>query len=446
MIRTKAVLLMGSLMFASVVGRTDVQTEIAFVHVAVVPMTSERILEDHTVIVRGDRIVAIGPSARVNVPEGAMKIEGRGYYLLPGLGEMHGHIPSPQAPPEYLEAVLFLYLSNGVTTVRGMLGAPGQLELRERANRGEILSPMLYLAGPSFNDASINSPEEAVAKVREQKQQGWDLLKIHPGLTREEYEAMARTAKEVGMRWVGHVPADVGLIRALELGQETIDHLDGYIEYLEGDKGPLDRAKLEDIVRRTREAGAWVVPTMALWEVLIGARDLETLLAYPELRYMPPSMVENWIRAHRARVNDPRYDRKRAERIAANRKEILRALHRGGVRILFGTDAPQQFSVPGFSIHREIPVLLECGMTPYEILQTATRNVGEYFREKDRFGTIEVGARADLILVKGNPLSDLGHLKNPAGVMVRGRWIPESEIQHRLERIAAAFRAGGTPR
>ncbi len=414
---------------------------VAFVHVNVLPMTSERVLRDHTVIVRGDRIVEIGPSAQVKVPEGAVRIEGRGYYLIPGLGEMHGHIPSPQAPREYLESVLFLYLANGVTTVRGMLGAPGQLELREQARRGEILSPTLYLAGPSFNDASINSPEEAIARVREQKQQGWDLLKIHPGLTREEYDAMARTAKEVGMRWVGHVPAAVGLVHALEMGQETIDHLDGYIEHLQGDQGPLDPAKLQDIVRRTREAGAWVVPTMALWEVLIGARDLETLLAYPELRYMPPSAVENWTRAYRARVASPQYDRKRAERIAAHRKEILRALHRGGVRILFGTDAPQQFSVPGFSIHREIPVLLECGLTPYEILQTATRHVGEYFRDKDRFGTIEVGARADLVLLRGNPLDDLAHLKNPVGVMVRGRWLPEKEIQERLEKIAAAYRS-----
>ncbi len=443
MIRRHAIVA-GGLLIVSAIGApgrpSSGATEIAFVHVNVLPMTSDRVLEDHTVIVRGDRIAEIGPSARVTVPEGAVRIEGQGYYLLPGLGEMHGHIPSPQAPREYLEAVLFLFLSNGVTTVRGMLGAPGQLELRERANRGEILSPTLYLAGPSFSDASINSPEEAIARVREQKQQGWDLLKIHPGLTREEYEAMARTAREVSMRWVGHVPAAVGIVHALEMGQETIDHLDGYIEYLEGDKGPLDRVKLEDIVRRTREAGAWVVPTMALWEVLIGARDLETLLAYPELRYMPPQMVENWTRAHRARVEHPNFDRKRAATIAANRKEVLRALHRGGVRILFGTDAPQQFSVPGFSIHREIPVLLECGLTPYEILRTATRNVGEYFRHKDRFGTIEVGARADLILVKGNPLANLENLRHLAGVMVRGRWLSEREIQERLEQTAARSR------
>ncbi|HEY0169476.1 MAG TPA: hypothetical protein VGB98_00365 [Pyrinomonadaceae bacterium] len=130
--------------------RSKVQ-EIAFVNVSVVPMDSERVLTDQTVLVRGDQIVEVGPSSKVKVPAGALRVDGRGKYLMPGLAEMHGHIPPPQAPKEFTEAVLFMYVANGVTTVRGMLGAPGQLELRERVNRGELLSPTLYLAGPSFN-------------------------------------------------------------------------------------------------------------------------------------------------------------------------------------------------------------------------------------------------------------------------------------------------------
>jgi imidazolonepropionase-like amidohydrolase len=321
-----------------------------------------------------------------------------------------------------------------------MLGAPNQFELREKAIRGEILSPTLYLAGPSFNDQSINSPEQAVAKVREQKQQGWDMLKIHPGLTREEYDAMARTAQEVGIRFVGHVPADVGLAHALEMKQETIDHVDGYVEHLKAEDAPVDEAKLADIVRRTKEAGAWVVPTMALWEVLLGTYELDALLGYPELKYMPPNQVEGWKTAYRNRLSNPQFNRKRAEQIAANRKRILKALHDGGVRILFGTDAPQQFSVPGFSIHREMQHMLHCGLTPYEILRSGTKNVGDYFKAKDDFGTIAVGKRADLILVNGDPLKDLANIAKRSGVMVRGRWLPEQEIQQRLEKIAAAYR------
>lgn len=414
--------------------------EVAFVNVNVVPMDSERVLKEQTVLVRGDRIVEVGPAAAVKVPEKALRVDGAGKYLMPGLAEMHGHIPPPQAPKEFVDAVLFLYLANGVTTVRGMLGAPNQLELREKANRGEILSPTLYLAGPSFNGHSINSPEEAVAKVRQQKQEGWDLLKVHPGLTREEYDAMARTAKAVGIRFAGHVPADVGLAHALEMGQETIDHPDGYVEHLNALEGPVDEAKLAEIVRRTREVGAWVVPTMALWETLLGAGPPEARLGYPELKYMPPPQVESWKTAYRHRLSHPQFNRKQVEQIAANRKRILKALHAGGVRLLFGTDAPQQFSVPGFSIHREIPLMLQSGMTPYEIIRSATKNVGDYFKDKDRFGLIAAGQRADLLLVKGHPLEDVSNLAQRAGVMVRGRWLSEQEIQERLAQVEAAYR------
>jgi imidazolonepropionase-like amidohydrolase len=411
----------------------------AFVNVNVVPMDRERVIEKPTVIVRDGRIAEIGPADKIKAPDGATRIDGAGKYLMPGLAEMHGHIPPPNAPKAYTEAVLLLYVANGVTTVRGMLGAPNQLELRDRANRGEIVSPTLYLAGPSFNDRSVNSPEQAVSMVRQQKQEGWDLLKVHPGPTRDEYDAMAKTAKEVGIRFAGHVPADVGLIHALEMGQETIDHVDGYIEYLNGDAGPVDEAKLADVVRRTKAAGAWIVPTMALWETLIGYADLDTLAALPELKYAPPQQVEQWKSAHRNRLNQPDFDRKKAELIATNRMRILKALHEGGVRILFGTDAPQQFSVPGFSIHREMALMVKCGFTPYQIIQSATKNAGDYFKGKDNFGTIEAGKRADLILVEGNPLKDVASIARRAGVMLRGQWLPESEIRKRLDGIAASW-------
>ncbi|MCI0663950.1 MAG: amidohydrolase family protein [Acidobacteria bacterium] len=408
----------------------------AFVNVNVVPMDRERVIENQTVIIRNSRIIEIGPAARIKVSEGALRIDGAGKYLMPGLAEMHGHIPPPNAPKEYTEAVLFLYAANGVTTVRGMLGAPNQLELRERANRGEIISPTLYLAGPSFNGNSVNSPEQAVSMVKQQKQEGWDLLKVHPGLTMSEYDAMAKTAKEVGIRFAGHIPAEVGLIHALEMGQETIDHVDGYIEYLNGDAGPIDEAKLADVVRRTKAAGVWIVPTMALWETLIGYADFDSLAAMPELKYAPPQQVEQWKALHRKRLDQPGFDRKKAELIAKNRMRILKALHDGGVRILLGTDAPQQFSVPGFSIHREMAHMLKCGFTPYQILHSGTKNVGEYFKGKGNFGTIEVGKRADLILVEGNPLKDVTLIARPAGVMVRGEWLPQSEIRKRLDEIA----------
>lgn len=409
---------------------------IALENVNLIPMTSERILQRHTVLVRGDRIVDVGPATSIKIPDGTMRIDGRGKWLIPGLAEMHGHVPPPNAPAELVEAVLFLYVSSGVTTVRGMLGAPNQLDLRTRANRSEILAPTLYLAGPSFSGSTVKTADEAIARVRQQKAEGWDLLKVHPGLTRETYDAMARTAKEVGLRFAGHVPADVGILHALASGQETIDHLDGYIEHLAGDKGPVSEAQLVEMAEKTRNAGAWVVPTMALWESILGVPPLETLRDYPELRYMPAQQVEGWIVGYQKRLASPQFDRKAVEQIAANRKRLLGVFSKRGVPILFGTDAPQIFSVPGFSIHREIPYMLESGMRPFEILKSATRNVGDYFKAKDRFGTIEKGSRADLVLLDGDPLANLANLQRHAGVLVRGQWISAAEIEARLKKLA----------
>ncbi len=414
----------------------------AFVDVSLVPMTSAEVVPHQTVVVRGDRIVSIGPADGAALPGGAVRIDGKGKFLMPGLGEMHGHNPPLGSPEEFVETVYFLFLANGVTTVRSMLGWPGQLELREKVKGGELPGPTLYLAGPSFSGASIQSAAQAEARVREQKAQGWDLLKVHPGLKRDHYDAMARTAKEVGIRFAGHIPADVGLVHAIEQGQETVDHLDGYIEYLGGFADIRgEPAKLAGVVKLTRETGTWVVPTMCLWETIIGAADLEKMSNYPELKYMPADQVEQWKKSYQALLN--RQDnRVPAKQTAGNRKVLLKALSDGGVKILFGTDAPQQFSVPGFSIHREIRAMAEAGMRPYEILKSATANVGEYFKDKDRFGVIVPGTRADLLLLDASPLEDASNVARRSGVMVRGQWWAEREIQGRLEKIARLQESG----
>lgn len=408
----------------------------AFTGVHVLPMDREGVLRDQTVVVRGDRIVDMGPAADVDVPDGATRVDGTGRFLMPGLVEMHGHMPGG----ELEEIVMFLYVANGVTTVRGMLGQDHHLALRERANSGRIVAPTLYMAGPSFNGNSVSSPEEAAAKVRAQKAQGWDLLKIHPGLTVAEYDAMANTAHEVGIRFGGHVPADVGLRHAIEMGQETFDHLDGYIEYLDAFDKPIDPDRLDEIVTLTRRAGAAVVPTMVLWDVgILGMGETEELLGMPELRYWPDQGKENWRRAHAERSAERRQNETQRRAWFENRQQVLRALNDGGVTILMGTDSPQIFSVPGFSLHREMRAMADAGMSNWDILVSGTRNVGDYFQRHDTFGTVAVGRRADLLLLNANPMDDIGNVADRAGVMVRGRWIPETEIQARLEEIAEGF-------
>lgn len=412
---------------------------IVFRNVNVISMTSPKVAEKQTVIVKDDKIEAIHKEGvAVKLPEGTKIVDGTGKYLIPGLAEMHGHIPAPNAPAGLLDDVLYLYLANGITTVRGMLGHDGQINLREYQKKGELVSPNLYVAGPSFNGQSVNSPEEAIAKVRAQKKEGWDLLKVHPGLTREEYDAMAKTAKAEGIRFAGHVPDSVGLLHAIEMGHETFDHIDGYVEYLDGDKGPADPKKLADIVKRSKQAGVWIVPTSALWEVLFNAIPLETLKAYPELKYVPAGAVNTWSKMYNDRA--AKLNAEEVKNIIANRTRILRALHEGGVKILMGTDAPQQFSVPGFSLHRELLRMRDAGMSNYEILKSGTANVGEYFAKQDDFGTIEPGKRADVVLLTANPLTDIANVGKIDGVMVRGKWYSREDIDARLAKIEAKYR------
>lgn len=411
----------------------------AFVGVTVLPMDGERALADHIVLIEGDRIVALGPTAAMTIPADAIQIDARGKFLMPGLAEMHGHIPPPQAPAEHIEAVLFLYVANGITTVRGMLGHPGQLELKARSSRGEIVAPNLYLAGPSFSGQSVSSPEQADARVRQQAAEGWDLLKVHPGLTLEQYDAMARAARETGMRFGGHVPEAVGLRHAIEMGQETFDHIDGYEQELGTFEGALDETTLAELVEISREADVWIVPTQVLWETLYGTADIDSLRTLPELRYAPPEQVRQWISIHEQRLAQPDYNLAESRRLIAARLRILEALHDGGVRILMGTDAPQQFSVPGFSLHREIRRMTQAGMSPYEVLVTGTRNVGEYFANEDDFGTVAPGKRADLVLLRSNPLEDVGNVDSIEGVMVAGRWLPRAEIDRRLQAVAQGY-------
>ena len=415
---------------------------VAFTNVNVVPMDSERVLRNQTVLVEQGRIRRLGSAADVRVPADVTTVDGSGKYLMPGLAEMHGHMPGGDVE----EMVMFLYVANGVTTVRGMLGQDGHMELRRKANAGEIVAPTLYMAGPSFSGGSVSSPEQAVQRVRSQKAQGWDLLKIHPGLTVPEYDAMAVTAHEVGIRFGGHVPADVGLGHAIEMGQETFDHLDGFIEYLDAFDRPIDRNALGELVTAVANADAWVVPTMVLWDVgIIGRGDAEALASYPEMRYWPKrgipgaEGVEGWIRRHASAARTAQADPAAADLWANNRLEVLKALSDGGAGILMGTDSPQIFSVPGFSLHREMQAMAEAGMSPYEILVSGTRAVGEYFRRSDTFGTVAVGRRADFLLLNSNPLDDIGNVADRAGVMVRGRWFSEGYIQGRLDEIAQRF-------
>ena len=369
-----------SMAFVGAAPQNQSPQTVAFTNVTVVPMASNRLLSNQTVIVTKDRITAVGPTSTTKVPADALRVDGQGKFLMPGLGEMHAHIPSLNQPREHIDNVLFLYVAAGVTTARGMQGAAGQLDLREAAKRGDIVAPTLYLAGPPFSGGSVNVPEDAVARVRQQKAEGWDLLKVLTGLSRDSYDAMAKTAKEVGIGFAGHVPADVGALHALEMGQETIDHLDGYAEHLNGLTTPIDDKALGELVAKTKQAGTWVVPTMVVWETLEGPVTPESRTSLPELKYLSSQQVAQWTKSLENRLKNPKFNRDTAKIYIDNRMKILQALHKGGVGVLLGSDAPQQFNVPGFSIHREMSRMADAGMSAYEIVKSGTANVGEYLK------------------------------------------------------------------
>lgn len=425
---------------------------IAFVNVHVVPMTADTVLERYTVLVDEGRIRDVGPVAAITIPNGATRIDGTGRYLMPGLTEMHGHLPSAGVPAEVAENILFLYVANGVTTVRGMQGNEAQIALREKIRAGDLLGPQLVLGSPAMSGADVTSVAQAEALVRQYDAAGYDLIKVHEGLAPEVYDAIAGTAFQLGMPFAGHVSDHVGLFRALDIGQSTIDHLDNYVEALvpEGQKleeppglrgahellDSIDESRIELLVRTTLEADGSVVPTMVLWESGIYAtRPSDVLLEErTEVAYMPKETIERWVEAVDARVAEA--DPEAMMQIASLRRRILAALHRGGVRILLGTDSPQIFSVPGFSIHREMKLYTEVGMSAYDVLAAGTKVAGDFLTGD--FGKIELGQRADLLLLEANPLTDVSNVSKRVGVMVNGVFITEETLQERLEKIAAA--------
>ncbi len=420
----------------------------AFTNVNVIPMDTERMLEDQTVVVAAGRITALGPAASVDVPAAATRIDARGKYLMPGLGEMHAHIPTTR---EQAGDFAWLYLAGGATTIRGMLGHPTQLELRARVRDGEIVGPRMWLAAPALRGRNVPDAATAERLVRAAKADGYDLLKIQEGLSADVYAAIVETAREVDIPFAGHVPAEVGVAGALAAGQATIDHFDDYLVALQPEDSPAlratgaerrrllplhaDESMIPELVGATREAGVAVVPTQMLWETLRGARAPEELAARPENRYVPAAMRQTWL--ERATAMYERASRESAEREAAIRQRLLEAMNDGGVLVLMGTDAPQVFSVPGFSLHRELPLMVESGMTPYEVLRTGTVNVAAHLGLEDEAGTVTVGRNADLLLLEANPLDDIRAIARNAGVMVDGRWLAPELIGERLETLAA---------
>jgi imidazolonepropionase-like amidohydrolase len=430
---------------------TQPAATVAITNVSVIPMDRERVLTNQTVVVQGGRITTVGPASSAAVPPGATVVDGSGKFLIPGLAEMHAHVPGGQAPMEVVERVLSLFALNGVTTIRSMLGDPRHLALRDEIARGQRLGPRFIASGgPSFSGNSVSSPAVAMQLVRDQKAAGYDLLKIHPGVSRAGFDSMAAEASRSRIPFAGHVPLEVGLHRALEARYNTIDHIDGFLEAMLRDGAPvtsaqsqffginlveyLDEAKIVPLARAVKAAGVAIVPTEGFLVARYGAQPAESLMARPEMRYWLQNQVTAW--GNDKRNTDAQVPAATRARFLELRRKVIKALQDEGVLLLLGSDAPQLWDVPGFSIHRELGYYVAAGLTPYQALATGTINVARHFGWEEESGTIAAGKRADLVLLDANPLADIANTSRIAGVMVNGRWLAREEIAARLQNLS----------
>jgi imidazolonepropionase-like amidohydrolase len=424
-------------------------TTVAFVDVNVIPMDRERVIHNQTVIIREGFIEAIGDNSEVVIPNGAQVINGKGKYLLPGLTDMHVHI-------QY-ENDLLLFVANGVTSVRNMWGntgkmllsgGPDQLELRRDIENRRLIGPTIYTTGPvmegkpSFHPMAevFTSPQEAVKSVIWQKAQGYDFIKVYDHLSPEVYKAILKTARENKMQVSGHVPFAVGLDNMLASEQQTIEHLTGYIdpdtvEFI------IPEGQLDEYALKTVEAGVWNCVTLSEYpktkETPEGFQQLQN---QPGMRYVSPGtrLFSPFLYMMSAKSHTyPGTDY--PQRIATLNQQMVQALHEAGAGILLGTDAAQAYHLPGFSVHEELELLVAAGLSPYEAIEAGTGNAAKAMGKQAEFGTVEVGKRADLILLESNPLVEVRNLQNPSGVMLRGRWLTEKQLQAMLDALAESY-------
>ena len=388
-----------------------------------------------------------------SAPEDALRVPAEGHYLMPGLAEMHAHVP-PMRTGQQLEDVLVLYLAHGITTIRGMLGEAGHLVVRQRLASGELIGPRLITSGPSFNARSVASPEAAADMARAQAEAGYDLLKLHPGLWPEAFRAISEAGEALGMDYSGHVSVAVGLDRVLDSRQGSIDHLDGYGQKLVPEDHPLhgtdpglfavnlvagmDADRIPDLARRTAAAGIANVPTQSLLENW-ATGDIDALMARPAMRWISESTRRQWLESfERIRSQIPEGS---GERFISIRRELIRALQEAGSVILLGADAPQILNVPGDAIHHELEIYVAAGLSPAEALASGTTAVARYLGQADRHGCLAPGCVADLILLRANPLDNIRNSREIEGVMRAGRWFDRATLDgllHAIEQRAAA--------
>jgi len=367
-------------------------TPIALVGVRVVTMTSPAVLEDQTIVVRDGTIASIGPASSAQLPADAVVIHGNGRYVMPALIDMHVHLAN-----EDLDA----YLDAGIGTVRNMWGHSGIATMQREVAAGTRASPTIVSASPGIDSPPaqwpatqlVTDPSQVRGIVQAQKDAGWPYLKVYSRLSRASFDSLMTAARSVGLPAIGHVPIAVDIAHALDEGMKSIEHLTGYdIAVSRAGRGgtwawvDADESRFPALAARSAQVGVWNCPTLAI---------------YAEL-----------AKQHSAA------DR---ELIVRNRRLFVRELSRAGARILLGTDSGIDIVAPGSSIHDELRELVTAGLSPFDALRAGTTSAAE-FLGMPNVGRIVVGARADLLVIRGNPLADVSQASRIDGIVTRGAW------------------------
>ena len=398
-----------------------------FYKVNVVPMDSERILPVYTVHVRNGEIVEMAPSHELKPPAGSREIDGKtDMYLIPGLSDMHFHL--------YFKGDLLSLLANGVTTIRNMRGRQSDLDFRKQILDGAIPGPTIFTAGPVLGGPSdgfidVKTPEQAKQMVDEQHKKGYDFIKVYDGIPKAAYLAVLREAHRLGMKVAGHIPDELRVLGALAAHQDSLEHAEQFV-YDYFDKS-MNVADIPPLTKKVKSSGCNVCPTMGLIHNFIElVDDREKLMSRPEIRFANPETLDYWKTVTKTSAGENRM-------IAWFQARLIKSFADAGVPLLSGTDTHIIGFVPGFSLQREFRWMADAGLTPYQVLESSTSTPGRYLDR--RTGMVKVGYQADLVLVHRNPLESVDALANREGVMIRGKWYSQSELDGMMEELVKSY-------
>lgn len=411
--------------------RATAPTAVVIRDVTLVDVVAGTLRPHMTVVVVGTRITDVGPATGIRAPRGARVIEGSGRFLIPGLWDMHSH---SLWSAEAMQSFLPLYVAHGVTGIRDMGGRMSFLAAyRDSLRRGDPPWPRVIAAGevidgpePVQADISIAVPDaaSATAAVDSLARGGADFIKVYTMLSREDYDAVLAAASRAGLAVAGHVPADVTPEEAARAGQRSIEHLRDEIEPFCSPRAAEACARLAETFRAER---TWQVPTLLVLRNKAFFDD-SALARDPRLRRLPAELREEWLAEREAKLRrGSAYAASKRARYA-DEQWLVGFLARAQVPLLAGTDAGVAFSFPGSSLHDELALLVDAGLTPLEALRAATLAPAEYLAARDSMGAVAPGQVADLVLLRNDPLTRIGATREIEAVLLRGRVLERRDL------------------